>query len=116
MNLILSRVFCLQKLYKFTSFNCSLFNIEQQQDSLIGDGLEGLYWTVAGETLRESIPVSPHLTILHTVETSTIGEAGTLQNLRKEKPSRSIKRLSTMDKRRQTSNAASCLVLLPSLG
>lgn len=46
MNLILSKVFCLQKLYKFTSFNCSLFNIEQQQDSLIGDGLEGLYWTV----------------------------------------------------------------------
>lgn len=66
MSLILSKVFCLQKLYKFPSFNCSLFNIEQEQDSLIGDGLEGLYWTVAGET------------ILHTVETCTIGEAGTL--------------------------------------
>ena len=50
---------------------------------MIGDGLEGLYWTVAGETLRESVPVSPHLPILHTAETSTIGEAGTLQNLRK---------------------------------
>lgn len=54
MFLILSKVFCLQKLYKFPSFNCSLFNIEQEQDSLIGDGLEGLYRTVAGETLRKA--------------------------------------------------------------
>lgn len=60
--------------------------------------------------------MAPHLTILHTAETSTIREAGTLQNLRKEKPSISIKRLSTMDQRWQTSNAASWLVLLPSLG
>lgn len=83
---------------------------------MIGDGLEGLYCTVAGETLRESVPVAPHLTIVHTAETSTIGEAGTLQNLRKEKPSISIKGLSTMDQRWQTLNAASWLVLLPSLG
>lgn len=114
-------------------FRCTLFYLEYfvSRNCISLLLLIVLYWATIGQfdwrwsgrsvldcrwrNTEESIPVSPHLTVLHTVETCTIGEAGTLQILEKEKPSISIKRLSPMDKRWQTSNAASWLVFLPSL-
>lgn len=71
---MLPSVLYLKKLSKITSFSYSLF-IMAQQVSFTVDGVEGLYCTIAGETLKQSLSVSPYQTFLSIFEIFTIGEA-----------------------------------------